>query len=55
MSNPWFPPSGLQYDAGSDTYSFVWKTDKSWAGSCRQLHVKLLDGTNHIAEFHFVK
>ena len=47
--------SGLQYDAGSDTYSFVWKTDKSWAGSCRQLHVKLLDGTNHIAEFHFVK
>jgi predicted extracellular nuclease len=47
--------SGLTYDAGSDTYSFVWKTSNGWAGLCRQLHVKLLDGTNHIAEFHFVK
>ena len=29
--------STLTYDAASDTYSYVWKTDKSWTGTCRQL------------------
>jgi hypothetical protein len=27
--------SGVQYDAASDTYTYVWKTDKGWAGTCR--------------------
>ncbi len=45
--------SGLQYDAASDTYSYVWKTDKAWAGSCRQLAVALADGTVHTAAFKF--
>lgn len=47
--------SGLTYDAGSDQYSFVWKTDKSWTNSCRQLVVKLVDGTVYRANFNFVK
>lgn len=47
--------SGLTYDAGSDQYSFVWKTDKSWTNSCRQLVVKLVDGMVYRANFNFVK
>jgi hypothetical protein len=44
--------SSLQYDAGSDTYSYIWKTDKSWSG-CRQLLVTLNDGVVHRANFQF--
>lgn len=47
--------SGLTYDASSGVYSFVWKTEKTWAGTCRQLTLTLQDGTSHVAEFHFVK
>jgi hypothetical protein len=28
--------SGLSYDAASDRYVYVWKTEKAWAGSCRR-------------------
>ena len=47
--------SGLRYDEASDQYSYVWKTDKAWAGSCRQLVLKLADGTYHRANFEFAK
>lgn len=43
---------GLSYDAGSDTYKYVWKTDKSWMG-CRVLQVNLSDGSSHRAYFRF--
>jgi len=45
--------SSLSYSAGSDQYNYVWKTEKSWAGTCRQLVVKLIDGTSHQANFKF--
>ena len=45
--------STLQYDAASDTYTWVWKTDKAWAGGCRTLTVALDDGTEHTALFTF--
>jgi hypothetical protein len=49
------PPgnSGLQYDAASDSYTWVWKTDGAWKGSCRTLTVALDDGTQHTALFRF--
>jgi len=47
--------SGLSYDASTNTYTYVWKTEKEWAGSCRQLVVKLNDGTFHRANFKFTK
>jgi len=34
---------------------YVWKTDKIWANTCRQLVVKLNDGTLHGANFTFTK
>lgn len=45
--------SSLQYDALADQYVYVWKTDKSWAKTCRQLTVKLADGMYHSANFSF--
>jgi len=44
--------SSLSYSAGNDQYTYVWKTEKSWTG-CRQLVVKLLDGTIQRANFKF--
>ncbi|MFL6275963.1 MAG: PxKF domain-containing protein [Blastocatellia bacterium] len=45
--------SSLSYDASSDQYVYTWKTEASWAGTCRQLIVKLNDGSTHVANFKF--
>ena len=45
--------AGIQYDAASTQYTYVWKTAKALAGSCRQLQVVLMDGTVHSANFRF--
>jgi Domain of unknown function (DUF5011)/HYR domain/Domain of unknown function DUF11 len=45
--------SVLSYNATSDQYSYNWKTLKAWEGTCRQLVVKLNDGTEHRANFKF--
>jgi hypothetical protein len=47
--------SSLQYDATTGQYIYVWKTDKAWAGSCRQLQVKFADGTTQVANFSFTR
>jgi hypothetical protein len=51
--------SSLNYDGtvnpGIGQYIYVWKTDKGWAGTCRQLDVLLTDGTTHSAKFSFTK
>lgn len=45
----------LQYDPATAQYTYVWKTDKSWSGTCRQLVVRLADGQEHSAHFSFTK
>jgi len=45
--------SSLSYDASSDQYIYVWATNSSWAGTCRQLVVTLNDGSTHVANFKF--
>ncbi len=45
--------SGLSYDSQSDKYTYVWKTEKAWSGTCRRLVVRLVDGTFAEAEFSF--
>lgn len=47
--------SSLSYDSTTGTYNYVWKTDKTWSGTCRQLTVKLADGTVHKASFSFTR
>jgi hypothetical protein len=45
--------STLSYDAASDQYSYIWKTDKAWKGSCRMLVVAFNDGSQYLARFRF--
>jgi hypothetical protein len=45
--------SGLQYDPASNQYTYTWKTERSWAGTCRQLVLNLIDGTTYRANFRF--
>jgi hypothetical protein len=47
--------SRLSYDPVSNQYTYVWKTDKAWAGTCRVLTLELKDGTQHTALFTFTK
>jgi len=47
--------SGLTYDAGTGQYIYAWKTNKAWAGTCRQLVLKFRDGTQKAANFKFTK
>jgi alpha-tubulin suppressor-like RCC1 family protein len=44
--------SGLTYDPKSGTYTYVWKTEKSWT-QCRYLSLQLTDGTEHRVAFQF--
>lgn len=43
----------LSYTEATDQYSYVWKTDKAWKGTCRMFVLKLSDGTQHYAKFRF--
>jgi YVTN family beta-propeller protein len=45
--------SGLSYDAAANQYTYVWKTDKTWAGTCRQLTLELNDSSAYAANFKF--
>jgi hypothetical protein len=45
--------STLSYDAVTARYTYVWKTDVGWAGTCRQFVLTLADGTSHPASFRF--
>jgi choice-of-anchor C domain-containing protein len=45
--------SSLQYDAIADQYTYVWKTDKAWVGTCRVLLLTLNDGSQYRANFQF--
>jgi predicted extracellular nuclease len=46
-------PGGSSMSFGGGQYNYVWKTDKSWAGTCRMLVVKLIDGTGQNSIFQF--
>lgn len=43
--------SVLSYDDSTARYTYVWKTSKTWAGSCRQLVLGFDDGTQQRANF----
>lgn len=45
--------SGLSYNALSDLYTYVMKTEKAWTNTCRRLTITLTDGTSHTADFRF--
>jgi hypothetical protein len=47
------PRGGLQ-SLGS-SYTYVWRTDANWAGSCRKFVLTLSDGSTHEAMFRFMR
>jgi probable HAF family extracellular repeat protein len=47
--------STLSYDAATNQYTYVWKTEKGWANTCRQLTLSFNDGTVKTAYFKFTK
>ena len=44
--------SSVSVDSGG-RHNFVWKTEKSWAGTCRMFVLRLNDGTDHLLRFKF--
>ena len=45
--------NGFSYNEYRDRYTFVWKTEKSWKGTCRELNITFDDGTVVTAFFRF--
>jgi hypothetical protein len=45
----------LSYNESADRYTYLAATSKSWAGTCRDLVMTLVDGTTHRARFAFAK
>jgi len=43
----------LAYDVTSGTYTYWWPTDARWRGTCRDLKIRLVDGTEYHALFDF--
>jgi uncharacterized protein len=48
--------SSLSYDAETETYTYLWKTERGWAASCRDLVIRFNDaGSAYRARFHFTR
>jgi hypothetical protein len=45
--------SGFSYDPETDIYQLSWRTERGWAGTCRELVLELDDGILHTALFEF--
>ena len=43
----------MKFDPGNGQYSYVWKTDSSWAGTCRSLLLSFGNGSQQTATFQF--
>jgi hypothetical protein len=44
---------GLRQDGAKFKFKYIWKTDRSWAGTCRKLVLTLVDGSSYEALFRF--
>ena len=47
--------SSLSYDPVTGLYTYLWKTEKSWAGTCRQVSVQFFDGQTYFLNFTFTR
>jgi hypothetical protein len=43
----------LSYDAAKDVYTYPWKTEKGWGGTCRQFVMTLKDGNAYRVNVSF--
>jgi hypothetical protein len=44
---------GLRQDGAKSKFKYIWKTNPSWAGTCRKLVLELVDGSSYEALFRF--
>jgi hypothetical protein len=47
--------SSLSYNPLAGQYTYVWKTEKTWSGTCRRLVLKFTDGQEKSADFRIAK
>ena len=47
------PATRLRYQARADRYVVQWRTERAWAGQCREFVLTLRDGSEHMALFRF--
>ena len=47
--------SDLRYDAATQQYTYLWKTEAKWKSTCRQLVLRFKDGSTHSANFQFTR
>ena len=45
----------FKYVRRTDEYVMLWRTERRWAGTCREFVLKLDDGSVHTARFEFAK
>lgn len=45
----------LSYNQSLDRYTYLWQTERAWAGTCRQFLIALDDRTYHFANLRFTK
>jgi hypothetical protein len=45
--------SGLTYNAGTGLYTYTWKTERSWEGSCRMFVLQFKDNSRQVAYVRF--
>lgn len=45
--------SSLTYDPAADQYTYIWRTNRSWRGTCRILVVRFNDLSQYLAKFRF--
>lgn len=45
----------LSYSSRDNRYTYTWRSSRSWLDTCRQVIVKLNDGTSHIAIVRFTR
>jgi predicted outer membrane repeat protein len=45
--------SSLSYSTSTETYTYVWKTERAWRNTCRELVLRFDDGTTRSALFQF--
>lgn len=43
----------LAYVTSTASYSYFWRTDRTWAGSCRELVLRFVDGSQQRAVYRF--
>ena len=52
-SMPTTANGGISYDAATGVYTFTWKTEKEWAGSCQAFSFTLGDATGRTRTAYF--